>query len=167
MFRVLGDLDYYSITGLDDENVLLSSEWKLLKANSISTAPTRDAENDVSETSYTALAAKQQLQNRVLGDDVPVSVLKANSIRDYNRIFEAGMKVGNGSEADWAEGRKLMDRMAKFEEPLQKEILKLSGLGRFVKVETGHNVPLTRPDVIVEEVRWVLEMVRAKKMEKS
>jgi len=46
---------------------------------------------------------------------------------------------------------------------LQRDQLKLSKRGRIVFAEkSGHNVDLTEPDLIAEEVKWVLEQLKQK-----
>jgi pimeloyl-ACP methyl ester carboxylesterase len=52
----------------------------------------------------------------------------------------------------------MLEGMAKKEDMLQRERLKLSSVSHFVQLEKpGHSVILEEPEVIAEEVKWVLE----------
>ncbi|KAE9366549.1 alpha/beta-hydrolase [Stipitochalara longipes BDJ] len=159
LFKILGDLDYYSVVGLDDDNKLLPEEWLLAKAEADRTKSTRDAEDAICNESCELLGKKQQLQNHILGDH-PVAVMKANSLQDYQRIYNAGTAAGHGTESERKIARDCMERMRTKEEPLMREILDLSHRQRFSHVDTGHNVPVSQPAAIVEELRWVLDSLR-------
>ena len=103
--------------------------------------------------------AKKQGENQVLGNR-PVSVLAANNAMDLQIRYDAGVAVGNGTEEERAQYRVLIDRMSKEDIDHQKEQLKLSSVGRYTFTETnGHNVQMTDPQLIVDEIRWVLDHV--------
>ncbi|RAK99537.1 alpha/beta fold hydrolase, partial [Aspergillus ibericus CBS 121593] len=158
LHSLLGEMDYYSIVALDTEHVFSNTDWEEIKAESSrpSTKNTSDLEGAESKSSCAALREKQQLQKRVLGRK-PVGVLKGNSVRDYQRIYEAVVTAGRGTEAERALMRGVIERLRTKEEGLQRGVLELSEVRRFEVVETGHNVQLTRPESIMEMVRWVLE----------
>ncbi len=156
MFTILGDLDYYSIVGLEDENELLPEEWQLAKADAERTKAIREAENALCDESCEALGKKRQLQNQILAHH-PTAVMKANSLQDYQRIYDAGTAAGHGTEEERKIGRDCMERMRTKEEPFMREILNLSHRQRFSHVNIGHNVPISRTAAIVEELQWVLE----------
>lgn len=101
--------------------------------------------------------AGEQYQRRVLGD-CPLSVIRGES------AFSALRRGGEEEEEDVRvpnEQRRVRDGMLEAmgiaDERLKREQLKLSRNSRFRNVpDCGHNVHLTHPDVVVEEIKWVL-----------
>lgn len=156
---VLGDLNYARVTGLRSDTVLKDDEWRARARDIYAGAEAAKAETDSFVAVCETLADKQQLRNRSLGNK-PLAVIRANSPRDYERIYQAGVQAGNGTGEQRAAFRGLLDRWDGIDRELQEEQLSLSSTTRFVRLEDcGHNVHLVRPDVIVEEIRWVRDMV--------
>lgn len=156
---VLGDLNYARVTGLRSDTVLSDDEWRARARDIYAGAEAARAEPSSFVRVCETLGEKQQIRNRALGSR-PLSVIRANSPRDYERIYQAGVKAGNGTGEQRAAFRGLLDLWDGIDRELQEEQLSLSSTTRFVRLEDcGHNVHLVRPDVIVEEIRWVREMV--------
>ncbi|PWY94268.1 alpha/beta-hydrolase [Aspergillus sclerotioniger CBS 115572] len=104
LHSLLGDMDYYAAVGLDDENVFSGDgdEWRELKAESERqrTKDMSEMEGVASEESCNILRGRRQLERKVLGER-PVGVLKANLVRDYQRIYEAVVVgMGRGRERE-------------------------------------------------------------------
>lgn len=90
---------------------------------------------------------EEQYRRRALGSK-PLSVIHGDSLRDMR-----------GADLS-AEGRKMRQLWAEEDERLKKAQLQLSANARYVRVEScGHNVIRDGPDVVAEEVKWVLENV--------
>lgn len=107
----------------------------------------------------TAYARNSKSRNQVHASH-PVAVLKGNSTRDYQRIYDAIVATGRGTDRELQVIRDLVDRLRTKKEPLQRAILGLSRLSQFVFIgKTGHNVQLTRPSAIAEQLKWVLDHV--------
>lgn len=103
------------------------------------------------------LGEKRQIESQILGTK-PISVIKGNSAREYQQVYDAGVAVGNGTEEQRTIVAKMIAGMEEKDEMLQKEQLKLSSVARFVQLERpGHLVILEEPEAIAEEVKWVLE----------
>lgn len=84
-------------------------------------------------------------------------MVRGGGARDYARIFAAGVAAGNGTVEQRRAFGALLETWDGVDEMLQREQLGLSGRSRYRKVEDcGHNVHLVRPDVVAEEVAWVL-----------
>lgn len=155
---VFGDLNYARVTGLRGDTVLSDDEWRARARDIFAGSKGAQAEAASFVEVCEKLREKQQLRNRALGDK-PLSVIRANSPRDYERIYEKGVQAGNGTGEQRAAFRALLDRWEGIDCELQEEQLGLSSTTRFVRLQDcGHNVHLVRPDVIVEEVRWVRDM---------
>lgn len=77
-------------------------------------------------TSGRALAAKKQLglAAPLLGN-ATVIVLHANYALDLTRIYEAGVRTGNGTDDERQCMREVVDASNSSEEHMQREILKL------------------------------------------
>lgn len=95
--------------------------------------------------------AEEQYRRQVLGD-CPLSVIRGQSAFTAPRgedvsILDEQCRVRDG----------MLEAMAAADEQLKRQQLKLSRNSRFRNVpECGHNVHLSRPDVVAEEIRWVL-----------
>jgi pimeloyl-ACP methyl ester carboxylesterase len=153
---VLGNLKFSEVTGLKSNAQLSRDEWRTRAIEIGKSAKTVQAEAAAYEDVCRQLGEKNQFSNTVLGDR-PVSVIKCRSSRDYEKIFEAGLKAGNGTEEQRREFRYLLDRWETFSENLQREQMRLSSHARWVEVpDCGHNINILRPDVIVQEIQWVL-----------
>lgn len=95
--------------------------------------------------------AEEQYRKQVLGD-CPLSVVRGESAFDARR----GQDVGLGDEQRKARDG-MLEAMGKADEQLKREQLKLSRNSKFRNVPNcGHNVHLTCPDIVGEEVKWVL-----------
>ena len=96
--------------------------------------------------------AEEQYQRHVLGD-CPLSVIRGES------AFTARREDDDVSVSDEQRRARdgMLEAMSKADEHLKREQLRLSRNSKFRNVPNcGHNVHLTRPDVVAEEVRWVL-----------
>ena len=154
-------LAWNEVTGIAGEHRLTKGEWAayLEEEGSEKHACTAAAEFAAYRASGPTLALKEQLEADppVLGDR-PVSVLAGRTVRDFERVFEAGLKMGNGTEEERRLFREMLESYEVRDEGWQRETLKLSGKGRWaVAQESGHNVQFTEPEVIVGELRWILE----------
>jgi pimeloyl-ACP methyl ester carboxylesterase len=157
------DADLHSISLLVRDLKLSSEEWAAVREqdDSARTSVVGAAELKASYEDKPVLMAKKQCENQVLGNK-PVSVIAANSAMDLQIRYDAGVAAGNGTEEERAQYRALIDRMAKEDIDHQKEQLRLSSVGRYTFTETnGHNMQMTDPQVIVNEIKWVLDHVVA------
>ncbi|KAL2812549.1 Alpha/Beta hydrolase protein [Aspergillus cavernicola] len=152
---VMGELNYATVTGLRGDSVLSAEEWRSRAKEIYAGQEAARGEASVFVEVCETLKQKAQVQGQALGEK-PLSVIRANSARDYERIYARGVEAGNGDEAQRGAFRELLDRWEGIDRELQEELLGLSSTTHFVRiVDCGHNVHLVRPDVIVEEVRWV------------
>ena len=95
--------------------------------------------------------AEEQYRRQVLGD-CPLSVIRGESAF----IARRGQDVSMPDEQRRARDL-MLEAMGKADEQLKRGQLRLSRNSRFRNVlDCGHNVHLTHPDVVAEEVQWVL-----------
>jgi len=154
---VMGGLNFARVTGLRHEARLTVDEWReramVMARGGEASLEEAGAYVEVCET----LGEKGQMEKEVLGAR-PLSVIRCNSKRDYERIYEKGVEAGNGSEEQREAFRKLLDTWEEADRDLKEEQLRLSSNSRLVYLpDCGHNVQLVRPDVVADEIRWVVE----------
>jgi pimeloyl-ACP methyl ester carboxylesterase len=159
---VMGNLNFAQVTGLRSDSKLSRDEWRSRAIDISKGGAAAQAEAasfvDVCQT----LRAKEQYLNRAMGDN-PLVVIRCNSARDYERIYEKGVEAGNGTEGQRKAFRGLLDRWEDIDRDIKEEQLKLSSNSRLVHVpECGHYVHLVRPDVVAEQIRWVRDRILAK-----
>ncbi|KAL2812975.1 putative alpha/beta hydrolase [Aspergillus granulosus] len=158
---VMGSLNYARVTGLRQDTVLTDEEWRVRARDIYAGHETAALEAGSFVEVCETLRAKEQLKHQVLGDR-PLVVIRANGVRDYERIYEAGVAAGNGTAEQQGAFRELLDRWEGIDKEVQEGQLGLSCVKRLVRLEDcGHNVHLVRPDIVAQEVRWVLERVKA------
>lgn len=156
MNAVMGNLKFSAVTGLRANAQLSADEWRTRAIEMSQSASAIQAEVAEYETVCARLGEKNQFEERVLGNR-PLSVIKCQSFRDYEKMYEAGVEVGNGTVEQRQAFRELLDKWDAWSEELQREQLQLSSNTRWIEVfGCGHNINLLRPDVIVQEIQWVL-----------
>ena len=158
---ILGKLDWFAVSGLETDHKLTLGEWQAGKAsNTEKSQAAGTAEGKETANSARTLGERKQFDLRVLGD-YPVSVIKGDTTRDLRKVFDAGVEAGNITEEYRASKKELVEEMAKIEERHQRELLRLSSCNRYVYAKkSGHNVHMTEPDVVANEIKWVLDMLR-------
>ncbi|KAF2094995.1 alpha/beta-hydrolase [Rhizodiscina lignyota] len=98
---------------------------------------------------------EEQYRKQALGKR-PLSVIRANSLLTKEREFEQALSEGKVQKPEPM--RTMLKQWDVEDERLKKEQLRLSSNTRYVHVpDCGHNIVRERPDVVADEVRWVLE----------
>lgn len=158
---VLGNLKYADVTGLRSDSKLTRDEWRARAIDIARGQAVALAEATPFVEQCETLGTKNQYKTQFLGDR-PLSVICGNSARDYERIYERGVEAGNGTGEQRKSFRKLLDTWAATSRELQEEQLQLSSNSQFVYVgDSGHNVHVTRPDIIAEQIRLVRDKILA------
>jgi pimeloyl-ACP methyl ester carboxylesterase len=166
VFPTLGDADYNAVTaGIDfvelthlrEESKLSDEQWKAMMSAIARTEQGSKAED--TRGSGRILAAKKQFQNQAL-DQWPLSVVRCNFPNDWRVMYEAGLKMGNGSEEQQAGAGKFVEKWELFDDDLRACQLRLSGRSRYKQfTDCGHDVPVRRPEYVSAEIKWVLEQL--------
>jgi pimeloyl-ACP methyl ester carboxylesterase len=143
--------------GLEKTNKLNEDEWKAFIEDKSGDPETLKQEIRWNPSGHTALREKKQLENQALGDR-PLSIIKGDITSDFKALVEAGVKRGNGTEEQREEMGRILKGLSTVAERIMRDQLRLSMKTRFVYAEkSGHNIHLTEPGVIAEEVRWMLD----------
>lgn len=155
---VIGDQNFFETTGLVTTHVLSEDEWKAIEEEQANPRhqATGAAEMQAAPNDRLTLAPKRQLEKQVLRG-YPVSVIVANTPGDFQKMYDYGVSVGNGTEEERALFRKCLDRWREMNEDWQTELLKLSRLTRTVCLNCSHNVQLVQPQSIAQEIQWAID----------
>lgn len=159
---VLGNLNMAQVTGLREDAKLSRDQWRQRAIDMARGDETAQAEADADAVVEVcrALAEKKQFDRQAMGDK-PLSIIRCNSARDYERIYAAGVEAGNGTEAQQRAFRRTLDQWESAMQDLSNDQLRLSSKTHFVYLhDCGHNVQLVRPDVVAGEIKWVVDQVR-------
>uniref|UniRef100_A0A093XUW6 Uncharacterized protein YqjL n=1 Tax=Talaromyces marneffei PM1 TaxID=1077442 RepID=A0A093XUW6_TALMA len=156
MMAVMGSLKFSAVTALRTNAQMSPDEWRTRAIEMGQSAPAIEAEVAGYRTVCRQLSENNQFNDRVLGNK-PLGVIKCQSFRDYEKLYEAGVEAGNGTVEQRQSFRDLLDRWDAYSEELQREQLQLSSNVRWMEVSgCGHNINILRPEVIVQEIQWVL-----------
>ncbi|KAK4065882.1 uncharacterized protein Triagg1_8434 [Trichoderma aggressivum f. europaeum] len=170
MDAVLGELDGPVGLRIRSENChkLSTAEWQALLEEEASARHEQTANAEISfyQASAPVLKEKGHLQvgKAPLLGDRPVSVLQANYARDLQKMYDAGVSAGNGTETQRNLMRKTISETTEVEARMQKEMLRLSTRSNFTFVpDSGHSIHMERPDAIADQVQWVLDQLKIQK----
>ena len=147
-------------TGISHAHKLTSDEWCVYQDTEDREQHRRQADLEIAEYpgSFPVLGSKSQLhrESPLLGDH-PVCIIKGNNRADFEKLRNAGLARGNGDDAKQAAFQEILDSWDEKDRSLQTEISLLSKKSRYMETEnSGHDVHLTEPQLIVEGVEWVL-----------
>jgi pimeloyl-ACP methyl ester carboxylesterase len=164
---MVGNLRFAEVTGLRAAAQLSREEWKVRAMDIARGMATSQAEAMARDEVCRALAEKEQFKKQALGDR-PLSVIRCNGLMDYRRLYEKAVEAGNGTEAQRAAFRELLEKWDGMDDEMQEEQLRLSRRSRVVHLpDCGHNVHLIRPEIVAEEIRWVREQILGRKIDSA
>jgi pimeloyl-ACP methyl ester carboxylesterase len=150
---------YEVIVGLERERVLSDEEWDAVKSDGEGNEDTVAQEEKEMFESTRLINEKMEKGRQVLGDG-RLSVVFCDESVDFGKILSFAEEKGFGSEeARQALRTRLVD-MSEIDEKGQRAHLRMSNRSRFVTAEgvaRTHNVQFVRPELVAEEVRWVLK----------
>lgn len=155
---VIAGVDFIELTHLREESKLSDEEWQAMIEAIARTELGSGAEN--TRGSGWALAVRKQFQKQALGR-WPLSVIRCNFPRDWRIMYEEGVRMGNGTEAQRARARRFVEKWELFDDDLRVCQLRLSSRNRYRQfTDCGHDVTLRRPEYVVQEIRWVLGQLK-------
>jgi pimeloyl-ACP methyl ester carboxylesterase len=162
MTWVMADIDFAEATDLKKNTALSPEEWQAYLDEEASEKHERQAaqENEAFPGSYRALARKGLLEKKppLLGNR-PICVVRGNTHIDYQKLYQAGVAAGNGTEEQRAKYREVVDTWDEKDIGLQKQFFQMSTNGHYIQAPTtsGHNIQLTDPQCIADGVKWTLD----------
>ena len=106
-----------------------------------------------------ALAHKKQFKNQTLGSK-PLSVMSCNNAKDFRTVYEAGIELGNVTKEQGEQARMVINEHELFDKQIAHVQTRLSSNSRFVQyLDVSHDLPMRKPEIVVEELKWVLELL--------
>lgn len=158
-------VDSITATGLAHTNKLTPEEWQTYRAVETSSDFQAQAALEFEEypKGFPILRAKAQLHRDppFLGR-TPISVVKGDNRADLEKIFRAGVVLGNGNAAERGAYLDILRTWNEKDRGLQSEASSLSSTCRYIETPegAGHSVQLTHPEVIVDAIEWVLSQIQ-------
>lgn len=154
---IFNKLDYMEISGLGKNSQLTLEETEqLIQDGKLSTIN----EDPLVLPSAKTLESKRQYETKPLGHR-PVTAIKANDDSEMEKV----MKFADAENIGTVEHREdlygFMDRYNKHSVALQSDQLLLSlSTGRFVYAnKSGHNIQLTEPQLVADEIMKIVDQV--------
>jgi pimeloyl-ACP methyl ester carboxylesterase len=113
-FTLLGDSTYQEVVGLDKNHCLTDEEYAQLQKEETSNQPTVVLEE--AEMPESTNSVNQRISGKQLLGDGRLSVIFANESVDFRKVYEWGVKHGNGTEAAREALRKRLEYMGEIDE---------------------------------------------------
>lgn len=158
-----GERKYEEVIGIDQfKDVLTDAERAEIAADRATSSGVREELQMAMQIGKQADDLSPVLyEKQVLGQH-RMSVLWGGILGDFQRVLRYAEVHGHGTEDERQEMKEFLADWGKTENVKQRERLQLAmgGYGRLVQVTDGatHELQLTRPDIIAQEVRWVLAL---------
>jgi len=166
---MMDGLDQNKILDMDNRHKMTHEEWEVAKRDTpVPEQAVCGQEAEFYFSSCDALAEHKQFERKVLGE-WPVSVIKGDNEKETRKLFDEAVRQGKGTEKERNTFLAFVSEEGEANElKMMERQLELSDLGRVVRArKSGHNVHLTEPELITEEVRWVLSVWEEKKGKKE
>ncbi|KAF2118139.1 hypothetical protein BDV96DRAFT_597013 [Lophiotrema nucula] len=181
---MLAGIDEEAILHLRRDSKLTDPEWDALVEAVERTIP--NAKYEDPRASARVLVEQHQFTRHVL-DPWPVAVLRCDFRWTWEKLFDAGVKRGNGSEEERRVCREFLWGMGVWLDEIWAGVVRLTGEDGDMEYgegereqekrgvdrkftgqkrryryfgECGHEVPIVRPEEVVKEVEWVMERLR-------
>jgi pimeloyl-ACP methyl ester carboxylesterase len=159
---LLGNSSYEAIVGFESNRVLSDEEWAAVKTDGEGSKETVKKEEKVMEESTKEINESIREGGQVLGNG-RLSVVFCDESVDFGKILRFAVERRNGSEEARETLRIRLEDMSEIDERGQRAHLGMSSRGRFVRAEgvaRTHNVQFVKPELVADEVKWVLEGAR-------
>lgn len=154
---VASNVDFELLTHMRDTCGMTDAEWtSAIEA----VLRSRDAlkREDTHGSAY-RLAGELQTEKQVLGDK-PLSVVRFNMARDFQIMLDAGVELGDGTDEERRVAQEFIDKMRVYGDQTSRVQCGLSSDVTFrYYAEWGHDLPIRKPEVAVEEVRKLVDRV--------
>lgn len=157
---IAADVDFMEISRVKKDRMLDDEEWRKYLSDLENEKDKKQAakERDEYESSFDTLRKKDQMEMKPpLLANTAVAVVKGQNGALFRKLFNAVIGKGFGSEIERRKFGEFLKTFDMKDHLLQSEIRKLSSNSRFLTARnSGHDVQLTEPGLIVEEVKWVI-----------
>lgn len=157
--EMTAEVDYEAATHLRAASQLTDEEWAHIYVLMERTQVALQGED--ARLSAWRLLREQQYFHQTLGH-APLSVVRSDLVKEFRSLFHAALQMGKGTEKDQEECRVFFQTAGLFGDEIRMGQLRLSkGPTKYRReMRHGHALPITGPEIIVEEVLWVLDRWR-------
>lgn len=159
---LLGDASYPEVVGLEENRVLSDKEWEDMKRDDEGGEEAVEEEERCMPESTRSINERVKEGGELLGEG-RLSVVFCDESVDLRKVLDCGVKHGSGSEEAREASRVRLEDMSEIDEKGQRAHLSLSSRSRFVPARGAartNNVQMVCPELIAQEVRWVLDGFR-------
>lgn len=154
LVAVAKNVDWEALTHLKEQSGMSEDEWKYASNAQERTNAALKLED--THASAHELALKHQLDHQTLGWR-PLLVLKYNITADYQMMYDEGVRLGDGTKEERENAKKFIQLFEMYHGQIAKAQCGLSNDAVFQACEEyGHDTPIRKPAVVVEQVRKFL-----------
>jgi len=107
---LLQGLDFFDLVGVKSRHRLTPAEWQAQMQEMADNGPQTAVETFAWPLTERKLGEKKQFERQILGNK-PISVVKGNSAREFQQVYDAGVEAGNGTEEQRATVAKMIEGM--------------------------------------------------------
>ncbi|KAK3699959.1 hypothetical protein LTR37_016203 [Vermiconidia calcicola] len=151
-------VDWGALTHLRQDMKLTEEEYQTVLDAAARTAPAAEDEN--CRATATVLARCNQFEKHVLGE-WPVLVIRCNMASDFRMLYDAGVRKGQGTPEQRDEAMSFIRKWETFDDQVRAAQLRLSCCRKYAYFSNvGHDDILRRPEVYVNEIRWVMALAK-------
>ncbi|KAJ9606075.1 hypothetical protein H2200_009036 [Cladophialophora chaetospira] len=169
LLAVSNDIDWEVLTKLKAESGMTDEEWSdAMEAGQ----RTREkvAQREDTHGSARVLAEKMQLERHIYKGG-NLAVIRCNSARDYQMMYDEGVRIGGGTKEERAGARKFIHEWGMHNFPMAKVQGELVGdQGNTLHQELphwGHDSVFRKPELVGDVVEWVLHKLDDGKKERE
>lgn len=160
LMAVAQNVDWAELTHLKEQSGMSDAEWNYAIGATERTAAALKLED--THTSAHELALHHQFERQTLGDR-PLLVLRFNMAMGCQMMYDEGVRLGDGTEEERLKARMFIETFGLFHSQIARAQDRLSGNveSKYSEEWEHHDLPIRRPDVIVEEVKMFLGRLKA------
>lgn len=158
LHAVAKNVDWEALTHLQQESGMTDAEWTY--ALEAQTRCAEAARREDTHASAHQLALHYQLERQTLGTR-PLSVVRMHAVQDFQMLYDAGVKNGDGTEEERRITREFIEKFGLFQDQMAKAQTWLSRdvVFRYFE-EWGHDMPIRKASVTAEEIGKLVERVK-------
>lgn len=160
LLSVAQNVDWDQLTDIRRQSGMTDEEWEYaIKAQGRCVEALRMEDTHASARQ---LALKYQFDKQTFGAR-PLRVLRFNMTMDYQMLYEAGVKNGDGTQEERRKAMEFIQTFGLFHDQIARAQCMLSRDAEFQYYgDCGHDLPIRRSGVIVEELRMLLRRLNCR-----
>ncbi|OCT46101.1 alpha/beta hydrolase fold family protein [Cladophialophora carrionii] len=163
LVAVTKDVDWEGLTHLRQESGMTDDEWDYAIEAGLRTATKLATKRQDTHASARSLAERRQFENHTYRSG-NVVVIRCNSVRDYQRMYDEGVRLGGGTEEERRGATKFIEDCSLHTYTMVKaqvDLVDQHGNALYRELmDWGHDSPFRNPDLVGDAVKWVLDELR-------